>query len=49
MISKRTENNLEVEENKTVSTFKEKVFWFLTSPVIIICIALSLCEAIFLR
>lgn len=49
MISKHTENNLEVEENKTVSTFKDKFIWFLTSPVIIICILLSIAEAIFLR
>lgn len=46
MLSKRTDNALEVEENKTISSFKSKICWFLTSPMIIICFVLSILEAV---
>lgn len=49
LLSRREKETLETEENKTVATTKDKLIWFFTSPIIIICIILTLFEAIFLR
>ncbi len=49
LLARAGKNEFEVEENKTVATFKEKMIWFFTSPIIIICIVLTFAEAIFLR
>lgn len=49
LLSRREKETLETEENKTVATTKDKLVWFFTSPIIIICIILTLAEAIFLR
>ena len=49
LLSRKENETLETEENKTVATTKDKLVWFFTSPIVIICIILTLVEAIFLR
>ncbi len=49
LLSKRESLGFETEENKTVATTKDKLIWFFTSPIVVICIILTLVEAIFLR
>jgi len=49
LLSRKENENLETEENKTVATTKDKLIWFFTSPIVIICIILTLVEAVFLR
>ncbi len=49
LLSKKENECLEIEENKTVATTKDKLIWFFTSPIVVICIILTLVEAIFLR
>lgn len=49
LLSRKENETLETEENKTVATTKDKLVWFFTSPIVIICIILTLAEAIFLR
>ena len=49
LFAKSKNNAFEVEENKTVATFKDKIGWFFSSPIVVICIVLTFIEAIFLR